>query len=378
MIPRSLFDGEHEAFRDSVRKFLQAEIEPHHEAWEEARLVDRSAWLAAGREGLLCMTTPPEYGGLGLDRLYPTIMIEELARTNLTAPNFMLHSEIVAPYLVRYGTEAQKQRWLPRMARGETIGAIAMTEPGGGSDLAAIRTSAIRDGDDYVINGQKVFISNGQAADLIVVATKTDRTAGAKGVTLFLVEADRPGFKRGRNLKKIGLHGQDTSELFFDDVRVPADNMLGDYDGGFRCLMRELAWERMSLAIRATATCEYAVQWTVAYTRERKAFGTTIFDMQHNRFKLADWHAQTQVLRAFIDSCILLVKDGKLDAATAAVAKQQSTELMMTVLDGCLQMHGGYGFMREYLIGRAYNDARYLKIAGGSNETMLDLIARTL
>lgn len=378
MINRTIFQEEHNIFRDSVRRFLEKEIAPHHMAWEEAGVVDRSAWLAAGREGLLCMTIPEEYGGLGLDRLYPTVLLEEMARLNLTGPNFPLHSEIVAPYLVNYGTEEQKRQWLPKMVTGEVIGAVAMTEPGAGSDLAAIRTSAIKDGDDYIINGQKVFISNGQLADLVVVATKTDSKAGAKGVTLFLVESDREGFQRGRKIPKIGAHAQDTSELFFDNVRVPASNMLGALNRGFICLMQELAWERLSLAIRATSLCEHAIGWTAEYTKERKAFGTTIFDLQHNRFKLADWHAQTQILRVFVDRCIELVNEGALDATTAAVAKYQSTELVMRVLDDCVQMHGGYGFTREYLVGRAYNDARYCRIAGGSNETMRELIARTL
>ena len=378
MTQRTIFVEEHNIFRESVRRFLEKEIAPHHQVWEDAGVVDRSAWLAAGREGLLCMTVPEAYGGLALDRLYPTILIEELARLNLTGPNFPLHSEIVAPYLVNYGTEEQKRRWLPRMVTGEVIGAVAMTEPSAGSDLASMRTSAVRDGDDYIINGQKVFISNGQLADLIVVATKTDPTAGAKGVTLFLVEGDRAGFERGRKIAKIGAHAQDTSELFFDDVRVPASNMLGELNRGFVCLMQELAWERLSLAIRATALCEHAIRWTTDYTRQRQAFGTTIFDLQHNRFKLADWHAQAHILRVFTDNCIRLVNEGALDATTAAIAKYHSTELVMRVLDDCVQMHGGYGFTREYLIGRAYNDARYCRIAGGSNETMRELIARTL
>ncbi|WP_260581962.1 acyl-CoA dehydrogenase family protein [Sphingopyxis sp. PET50] len=378
MIERTLFGDEHNIFRESVRRFLEKEIAPHHARWEEQGIVDRSAWLAAGRESLLCMTIPEQYGGAGLDRLYPTILIEELTRTNLSGPNFPLHSEIVAPYLLNYGTEEQKLEWLPQMARGEVIGAVAMTEPSGGSDLAALRTTAVRDGDDFVINGQKTFISNGHLADLIVVAARTTQGAGAKGVTLFLVEGDRPGFERGRKLDKIGLRAQDTAELFFNDVRVPASNMLGQLDRGFICLMQELAWERTSIAIRAAALCEHAIRWTTDYTRDRQAFGQSLFDMQHTRFKLADWHAQTQVMRVFVDRCIELVVEGKLDATTAAVAKFQATDLLMRLLDDCVQMHGGYGFTREYLIGRAYSDSRYTKIAGGSNEIMRELIARTL
>lgn len=378
MINRSLFDDDHAIFRDSVRRFLSEEIEPHHAAWEEAGIVDRSAWRAAGRHGLLGMTMPTQYGGLGLSRLYPVILIEELARRNLTGPNFPLHSDIIAPYLLNYGTEAQKGAWLPGVISGDVILAVAMTEPDGGSDLAALRTSATRDGDDFVINGQKTFISNGQLADLIIVAARTTPGAGAKGVSLFLVEANRSGFERGRKIPKIGALAQDTSELFFADVRVPARNLLGPLDRGFQCLMRELAWERMVLAIRAVASCEAALDWTIDYARNRRAFGSALFDMQYTRFKLAERVAQVQVMRVFVDRCIDLVVRGELDAETAAVAKFQATDLQMAVLDDCLQLHGGYGFTREYPIGRAYSDARYLKIAGGSNEVMRELIARSL
>lgn len=378
MIPRALFSDEHEVFRNSVRTFLEREIAPHHDAWEEAGIVERWAWAAAGREGLLCMTVPEAYGGLGLDRLYSTVLIEEMARLNLSGPNFPLHSEIVAPYLVNYGSEAQKLFWLPRMISGETIAAVAMTEPGAGSDLAAIRTCAVRDGDDYLISGQKTFISSGQIADLIIVAAKTSPDKGAKGISLFLVEAERQGFTRGRRIKKIGALAQDTSELFFDEVRVPATSVLGELDRGFNCLMRELAWERMTLAIRAARLAEVAIQTTVEYTRQRQAFGAPLFDMQHTRFKLADWYAQTNVLRVFIDRCIELAVADQLDASNAAVAKLQATELAMSVLDDCVQMHGGYGYTREYWVGRAYADTRYTRIAGGSNEVMRELIARTL
>lgn len=378
MIARTIFAEEHEIFRSSVGRFLEREIAPHHEGWEEAGIVDRSAWLAAGREGLLCMAVPPEYGGLGLDRLYSTVLIEEMARLNLSGPNFPLQSEIVAPYLLNYGTEEQKACWLPKMLSGEVIVAVAMTEPGAGSDLASIRTRAVRDGADYVISGQKTFISSGQLADLIVVATKTSPDKGAKGITLFLVEADRAGFSRGRKIKKIGALAQDTSELFFDDVRVPAKNMLGELDKGFACLMRELAWERMTLAIRAVKLAETAIETTVHYTRQRKAFGGSLFDLQHTRFNLADWHAQVQVMRVFVDRCIELSLGGWLDATTAATAKYQATELAMRVLDDCVQMHGGYGYTREYWVGRAYADTRYTRIAGGSSEVMRELIARTL
>jgi acyl-CoA dehydrogenase len=377
-IPRTLFSEEHEAFRDSVRKFFEREIAPHHAAWEKAGVVDRSAWLAAGRQGILCMTVPEEYGGLGLDRIHATVVIEEQMRQNLNGPNFGVHSDIVAPYLLNYGTEAQKRRWLPPMARGEGIGAIAMTEPGGGSDLQAMRTRAVADGDDFLISGQKTFISNGQLADVVIVAAKTDPGARARGVTLFLVEGDRPGFRRGRNLEKLGSKAQDTSELFFDEVRVPATNVLGEVGGGFYVLMKELAWERTMLAIRAVAVCEAALDWTVAYARERKAFGKSLLDMQHNRFVLADRKAQTLMARTFVDRCIELVMEGRLDPGVAAAAKVQTTELLMDLLDDCLQMHGGYGYMWEYPICRAFADYRYMRIAGGSNETLRELVARAL
>jgi acyl-CoA dehydrogenase len=324
------------------------------------------------------MTAPEEYGGQGLDRLYSAILIEEMARLNLTGPVFHIHSDIVGSYLDAYGDEAQKRRWLPKMATGEVIAAIAMTEPGGGSDLQAIRTTAIRDGDSFVLNGQKTFISSGQLADVLVVAAKTDPVAGSKGVTLFLVEGDREGFTRGRNLEKLGAKAQDTSELFFQDVRVPASNVLGEVGRGFAVLMKELAWERMIIALRAVATCEAALDWTVAYAKTRRAFGQALIDMQYNRFKLADHAAQTQMARVYVDRCLELVLSGELDATTAAGAKLQCTELMMRLLDDCVQMHGGYGYMWEYPICRAYADNRYTRIAGGSNEIMRELIARSL
>ena len=378
MIARTLFAEEHEIFRASVRKFLEREIAPHHAAWEKAGIVDRSAWLAAGAQGLLCMTAPVEYGGQGLDRLYSAILIEEMARQNLSGPVFHIHSDIVGSYINTYGDEEQKRAWLPKMATGEAIGAIAMTEPGGGSDLQAMRTTAKLDGDTFILTGQKTFISSGQLADIVVVAAKTDPTVGAKGVTLFLVEGDRPGFVRGRNLEKLGAKAQDTSELFFDEVRIPSSNVLGTVGRGFSMLMKELAWERTIMAIRAVATCEAALDWTVAYVRDRKAFGQSLVDLQFNRFKLADRKAETVMARVFVDKCIELVVKGELDSTIAAVAKLQTTELVMRLLDDCVQMHGGYGYMWEYPICRAYADNRYTRIAGGSNEVMRELIARAL
>ena len=378
MIGRTLFSEEHEVFRDSVRRFVERELVPHHEAWEAASKVDRSAWLKAGEAGLLCCDTAEEYGGPGGDFLYNTVVIEELARAGITGPGFVVHSDMVAPYIASFGTEEQKKTWLPRMVTGEVIGALAMTEPGAGSDLKAIRTSAKRDGDEYVISGQKVYISNGQNCDLIMLACKTDPAAGAKGVSLVLVEADRPGFRRGRNLKKIGLKAQDTSELFFDEVRVPVTNRLGEEGRGFPMLMTKLARERLTQAIRSVVVAEQAVSWTVEYTKERKAFGQTIGDFQNTRFKLAEIATQATAGRALVDRCIALFLEDKLDAVDAAMAKLYATDLHCKAVDECLQFFGGYGYMLEYPIARAYIDARIVRIAGGAAEIMKQIIGQRL
>jgi acyl-CoA dehydrogenase len=361
-----------------VRKFLEREIVPFHARWEKDGVVDRSAWIAAGAQGLLCMTAPEQYGGQGVSRLYSAILLEEMARQNVTGPVFHIHSDIVGSYIANYGSESQKLTWLPKMATGQVIAGIAMTEPSGGSDLQAMRTTAIRDRDEFILNGQKTFISNGQLADLLIVAAKTDPSAGAKGITLFLVETSRSGFIRGRNLEKMGTKAQDTSEIFFDQLRVPAANVLGEIAGGFHCLMKELAWERMIMAIRAVATCEAALEWTIAYAKDRNAFGHPLIEMQYNRFKLAEHKARTQMARVYVDRCIELVVQGELDATTAAAAKMITTELTMSLLDDCVQIHGGYGYMWEYPICRAYVDNRYTRIAGGSNEIMRELVARSL
>jgi acyl-CoA dehydrogenase len=378
IIPRTLFAEEHTIFRDSVRKFLEREIVPFHARWEKDGVVDRSAWIAAGAQGLLCMTAPEQYGGQGVSRLYSAILLEEMARQNVTGPVFHIHSDIVGSYIANYGSESQKLTWLPKMATGQVIAGIAMTEPSGGSDLQAMRTTAIRDRDEFILNGQKTFISNGQLADLLIVAAKTDPSAGATGITLFLVETSRSGFIRGRNLEKMGTKAQDTSEIFFDQLRVPAANVLGEIAGGFYCLMKELAWERMIMAIRAVATCEAALEWTIAYAKDRNAFGHPLIEMQYNRFKLAEHKARTQMARVYVDRCIELVVQGELDATTAAAAKMITTELTMSLLDDCVQIHGGYGYMWEYPICRAYVDNRYTRIAGGSNEIMRELVARSL
>jgi acyl-CoA dehydrogenase len=378
MIDRPLFTAEHELFRDTVRKFVEKEVVPHHDRWEEQGHVDRDVWLKAGEAGLLCMTMPEAWGGSGADRIYSAIVIEELARACASGPGFTLHSEIVAPYLLRYGTEEQNRRWLPAMARGERIGAIAMTEPGAGSDLQAIRTTARRDGDHYVIDGSKTYITNGSMCDLVVVVAKTDPTRGAKGTSLLVVEDGTPGFKKGKRLKKLGLKAQDTSELFFDNVRVPASNLLGREGEGFIYLMQELPWERLIIALRSVAAMEAAIEWTLQYVRERKAFGKTVFDFQTTRFKLAELKTQVQVARVFVDRCLELVLAGRLDPAEAAMAKYWCTDVQGKVVDECVQLHGGSGFMLEYPITRAYADARVQRIFGGTNEVMKELIARTL
>jgi alkylation response protein AidB-like acyl-CoA dehydrogenase len=378
MIERTLFQTEHNIFRESVRRFVEREIVPFHAAWEEKGVVPRELWLKAGAEGLLCCTVPEEYGGLGLDYLFDVVVFEELWRVGASGPGFLIHTDLVATYILTFGTEAQKRHWLPKMVRGEAIGSLGMTEPHAGSDLKNIRTRAVRDGDDYVINGQKVFISNGQLCDVLVLATKTDATAGAHGITMFLVEGDREGFRRGRNLEKLGLKAQDTSELFFDDVRIPASNMLGQEGRGFAHMMTKLAQERLAQAIRSSIVTETVIEWTAEYTAGRAAFGQTIADFQNTQFKLADLKAKAVVGRVYTDKCIELFMDGKLDPVDAAVAKLFTSELHCQAVDECLQLFGGWGYMWEYPIARAYADARIVKIAGGSVEVMKMIIARDL
>ena len=378
MIPRTLFGPEHELFRDQVRRFIETEITPYHALWEQDGIVPRSVWRKAGEAGLLCTEVPEEYGGGGGDFLFGAIMIEEMARAGATGPTFYLHSDIVAPYLVHYGTEEQKRRWLPKMATGEVIVALGMTEPSGGSDVQSMRTTAIRDGEEYVINGQKVFITAGFNADLVVLACKTDPKARARGVSLILVETDRPGFQRGRKLEKIGCKAQDTAELFFQDLRVPVGNLLGEEGRGFYQLMTELAQERLVQAVRAIASSEAALQWTIDYTVQRKMFGQTLADFQNTQFKLAEMKADLVMQRVFVDRCIELHLKGALDAVDAAMAKLVSTELQGRVMDQCLQLFGGWGYMTEYPIARAFVDARLGRIGGGSVEVMKQIIARSL
>lgn len=378
MIPRTLFSEEHEIFRASARRFVEREVEPHHAQWEKDGHVSREVWLKAGEAGLLLASLPEDLGGPGGDFLMSAIMIEELTRKGLTGPGFHLHSEIVAPYIVQYGTPEQQAKYLPKMTRGEAIGAIAMTEPGSGSDLQGIQTTAVLDGNHLVLNGQKVFITNGIMADFVIVAAKTDPSEGARGISLVLVETGTPGFERGRNLEKIGWHAQDTGELFFQDCRVPATNLLGGEGRGFIQLVEQLPQERLLVAIRCATVIEAALDWTVAYTSERKAFGKPVIAFQNTRFKLAEVKARAVMLRAFVDRCIELHMDAGLTADDAAIAKLQSTEMMCEVLDECLQLHGGMGYMWETPIARAWADNRMARIAGGTSEIMKEIIGRTL
>lgn len=378
MFKRELFGEEHESFRDTVRKFIDREIRPFHHQWEEAGIVPREVWLKAGAAGLLCCTIPEEYGGLGLDYLFDVVMFEEIAKSGFTGPGFMVHCDLVATYIKSFGTEEQKRYWLPRMISGEAIGSLAMTEPHAGSDLKSIRTRAVRDGNDYVINGQKVFISNGQLCDVMVLATKTNSALGAKGITLFLVDTSLPGFKRGKNLNKIGLKAQDTSELFFDDLRVPASAMLGAEGEGFTLMMAKLAQERLAQTIRSAAVAEEVIAYTTEYVCERKAFGKTIADFQSTQFKLAELKTESVIGRVFTDHCIQQFMNDQLDAIDAAMAKLWLSNLHCKVVDECLQLFGGWGYMWEYPIARAYADARVVKIAGGSIEIMKQIIGRSM
>jgi acyl-CoA dehydrogenase len=382
MIPRTLFDGDHEAFRDAFRRFCDKEIAPHHDAWEEQGYVDRQVWNRAGAHGFLCMTMPEAYGGSGADRLYSVVQIEELARGGFTGIGFGLHNEIVAPYVLHYGTEEQKRRYLPQLASGERVGAIAMSEPAAGSDLQGIKATAIRQSDgSYLLNGSKTFITNGWHADLVIVVAKTQPDAGAKGCSLLLVERGMQGFAGGKRLKKLGLKAQDTSELFFDNVRVPPENLLGGAafeNKGFICLMEQLPWERMQIAVTAVASSQAAIDWTVQYVKDRKVFGQAVAAYQNTRYTLAELQTEVQVARVFVDKCLELVLQGKLDTATASMAKYWTTDLQCKVMDECVQLHGGYGYMWEYPITRAYADARVQRIYGGTNEIMKEVITRAM
>jgi alkylation response protein AidB-like acyl-CoA dehydrogenase len=379
MIPRTIFAEEHRIFREQCRTLFEKEFVPFHPQWERDGIVPHAVWKLMGDAGLLCTSVPEQDGGIGADKLSAVVMLEELSDLGLMgmALNFAMHSEIVTPYLLKYGSPEQKARWLPALIRGERVGALAMTEPAAGSDLQRMRTVARHEGDGFRLNGQKTFISNGQHTNLTIVAAKTGTAEGAKGISLFLVEGERAGYGKGRNLEKIGLHSADTSELFFDDVKLPAENLIGEEGQGFRYLMRELPWERLQLAIVAVAACETALRGTVDYCKERQAFGRSIASFQNTQFKLAELRTETQIARVFVDRCIGLSLDGTLDVETAAMAKYWTTDLQCKVIDECLQLHGGYGYMRDYAIGRAFVDARAQRIYGGTNEIMKEVISRT-
>ena len=382
MIERTLFSADHEAFRDSFRRFMDKEIAPFHAEWEEQGYVDREVWRKAGANGFLCMTMPEAFGGAGADKLYSVVQMEELSRGGWSGIGYSLHSEIVAPYILHYGSEAQKARYLPRLASGEMIGAIAMSEPAAGSDLQGVKTTALRKSDEqgeyFLVNGSKTFITNGWHADLVIVVAKTNPAAGAKGTSLLLMERGMPGFDKGKRLKKIGLKAQDTSELFFNDVRVPVENLLGAENRGFINLMEQLPWERMQIAIGAVAKAQAAIEWTLAYVKDRKVFGQTVGAFQNTRFKLAEMQTEVQVAQVFVDKCLTLLLDDKLDTATASMAKYWVSDLENKVIDQCLQLFGGYGYMWEYPIARAFADARVQRIYGGTNEIMKEVISRAM
>ena len=382
MIERTLFTPDHEAFRDSFTKFIDKEIAPFHAQWEDQGYVDRAVWNKAGENGFLCMTMPEEYGGSGADKLYSVIQMEALGKAGFSGIGYSLHSEIVAPYIEHYGTAEQKKRFLPRLASGEMIGAIAMSEPAAGSDLQGIKTTAALQADgSYLLNGSKTFITNGWHADLVIVVAKTNPAAGAKGTSLLLIERGMPGFSVGKRLKKLGLKAQDTSELFFDNVRVPADNLLGGAaleNKGFICLMEQLPWERLQIAISAVAASEAAIGWTVDYVKERKVFGQPIASFQNTRYTLAELHTEVQVARVFVDKCTEMLLVDKLDTATASMAKYWCSDLQCKVMDECVQLFGGYGYMWEYPITRGFADARVARIYGGTNEIMKEVITRAM
>lgn len=378
---RTIFESEHEMFRSAFRKFADQEIAPHHEEWEKAGIVPRELWEKAGEFGYLGMDAPEEYGGGGIkDFRYNTILAEELIRVGASGPGFGLHNDIVIPYILEYGSDEQKERWLPKMISGEMITAIAMTEPGTGSDLAGVRTTAILDENNghYIVNGSKTFITNGINADFVLAVVKTDLEQRHAGISLIAIERDMEGFTRGRNLEKIGLKAQDTSELFFDNVTVPVENLLGKEGNGFIYLMEQLPQERLSIAVAAVAGARTALDWTIEYAKEREAFGRPIGKFQNSRFKLAEMETEITIARVFVDHCITLLNEGKLTTEQASMAKYWTTDLQNKVADQCVQLHGGYGYMLEYPISKAWMDARVQSIYGGTNEIMKEIIGRSM
>jgi alkylation response protein AidB-like acyl-CoA dehydrogenase len=376
---RDLFEEEHLLFQETVREFMAREVVPHHDRWEKDGIVPREAWKKAGELGMFGFSVPEEYGGAGItDFRFNTVILEEIIRNGATGLGFSLHNDVVAPYLVELTDEEQKQRWLPGFASGELITAIAMTEPGAGSDLQGVRTTAVRQGDHYVLNGQKTFITNGINADLVVVVAKTDPEAGSRGITLLAVERGMEGFGRGRNLDKIGMKAQDTAELFFENVRVPVANRLGANEGeGFYHLMRNLPQERLSIAVGAVAAAEAVLEQTIEYCKTRQAFGRSIGSFQNTRFVLAELATETEIARHYVDKCIVALNAGRLTAVDAAKAKWWTTELQTRVIDRCLQLHGGYGYMMEYPVAKAWVDSRVQTIYGGTTEIMKEIIGRS-
>lgn len=376
---RTIFSDEHHDFREMTRAFLEKEALPHHPEWERDGQVSRDVWRAAGQTGLLAMDVDEAYGGGGTpDFRFQSIVTEEIARAGASGLGFPLANDVVAPYLIRLTTDEQKQRWLPGFCAGETITAIAMTEPGTGSDLQGIQTRAVRDGDEWVINGQKTFITNGILADLVIVVCRTDPDAGAHGFSLLVVERDTPGFERGRNLEKIGMSAQDTAELSFTDVRVPASNLLGEAGQGFIYLMQNLPRERLSIAVGSTAGAEKVLAETIAYVKERTAFGRPIATLQNTRFTIAEMATKLAVTREFVDRCITELNAERLGPADASMAKYWASETAKDVIDGCLQLHGGYGYMKEYPVAKAFLDNRVQTIYGGTTEIMKEIIGRVV
>jgi long-chain-acyl-CoA dehydrogenase len=373
---RRIFSEEHDMFREAVRKFFQTEVVPFHEQWEKDGQVSRECWLKAGELGILGVMAPEEFGAAGSDILSAAIVWEEQSYSGCSGPGFALHSEIVIPYFYNYGTPEQKAKYLPKLISGEWIGAIAMTEPGAGSDLAGVRTTAVREGDHYVLNGSKTFITNGAMADVIITVVKTDTAKGPHGVSLMIVEAGTEGFTKGRKLNKLGMKAQDTSELFYDNCKIPVENCLGGENKGFYHLMNELPQERLLIADMAVASAEAVFEWTRTYIKERKVFGGTVADLQVTKHKMAELKTELAVGRSFMDNCLVLHKEGKLDSSTASMAKYWGTDMEQRVVDACLQLHGGYGFMWDYPVCKVYADARVQRIYGGTNEIMKELIAR--
>ncbi len=376
---RVIFEEEHEAFRETVRSFIEREIAPHHDQWEKDGIVSREVWQAAGKQGLLGMDMEEQYGGGGVtDFRYNVVVNEELARRGFYGAAFPLFNDMIAPYFTSLATEQQRQRWFPGLTSGDLVAAIAMTEPGAGSDLQGIRTTAVDNGDHYVLNGQKTFISNGILSDLVVVVARTDPEAGVRGISLLVVERGMKGFERGRNLDKIGQHAQDTAELFFDNVVVPKENLLGEEGQGFVYLMTNLSQERLSIAVAAATACEMVLDLSLDYAKEREAFGRPIGKFQHNRFLLAEMATESHIARVFVDDCIRLHCAGELDASKASMAKWWTTELQTKIVDRSVQLHGGYGYMMEYPVARAFVNSRVQTIYGGTTEIQKEIIGRSL